>query len=249
MPTVTEAGSERELERATRLDEFARLVSIERDDLALLQRALTHRSLRDTSDDGDNERLEFLGDSILALLVCEHVYQSHPELDEGGLTRLKASYVCEASLAIAARRLELGQFISLAASDEAMGGRERSSILSDCFEAILAAIYLCRGLEAARRFVEEHLLAIVDPDEVADHKSRLQELLQDQWRSTPVYKTLEETGPAHDRMFQAGAYAMGVELGRGSGTSKKAAEQRAAAMAMKRLRAGEIQLPGDGTGN
>ncbi len=205
--------------------------------VALLRRALTHRSLAETAPEGDNERLEFLGDSILALLVNEHLYRSYPEHAEGQLTRLKQRYVSEPSLAQAAAALGFGTLLLMAPNDVAAGGRERPSVLSDAFEAVLAALYLSRGLEAARSFVREELIARVDPTVVWDYKSRLQELLQERRRVTPVYRTEAQSGPAHDRLFSSEVHAGEELLGRGTGKSKKLAEQASAQDALSRLEA------------
>jgi len=200
--------------------------------LRLLRQALTHRSLAGIAPQGDNERLEFLGDSVLGMLVNEHLYRSFPEEPEGVLTKMKARLVSEPALADAARRLGLGPMLTLSASEEATGGRERPSTLSDAFEAVVAAVYLHRGLPSARRLVREALIRHVDVRQTWDHKSRLQELLQERYRVTPTYRILEETGPAHDRRFVAEVRLHDRVLGRGVGRSKKAAEQAAAAAAL-----------------
>lgn len=201
----------------------------------LLRQALTHRSLSDTAPEGDNERLEFLGDSVLALLVNDYLFRRYPDHAEGQLTKLKALYVCEPSLARAATGLGLGELLAMAPSDEAAGGRERPSALSDAFEALLAAVYLARGLEEARAFLLRVLISQIDPNEVWDHKSRLQEHFQEKLRATPVYRTLVESGPAHDRIFHSEAVVAGEVVGEGKGRSKKLAEQAAAADALARL--------------
>lgn len=205
----------------------------------LVQRALTHRSLAEESPLGDNERLEFLGDSVLALLVNEYLYRQFPEHAEGQLTKLKASYVNERSLQIAAEALGLGPLIAMAPADEAAGGRERASTLSDAFEAVLAAVYLGRGLEAAREFVTRELIERVDPNVLWDHKSRLQEFFQEKDGRTPHYQTGLAGGPPHDPLFASEVFAGEELLGQGTGRSKKLAEQAAAADAMERLQKAE----------
>jgi ribonuclease-3 len=222
---------------------FARRLEIGPEHDRLVFQALTHRSLAEEAPHGDNERLEFLGDSVLALLVNEHTYRTHPGFSEGQLTRLKAQYVCEPSLALAASALDLGSLLALAPSDEAAGGRSRASILSDTFEAVLAALYLARGIEAAREFVVRELIGRVDPAFVADYKSRLQELYQEAHRATPSYHTEVESGPAHERVFWSEARVDGHTLGRGTGRSKKLAEQAAAADALSRLE--EVKAQGE----
>jgi ribonuclease-3 len=220
-----------------RVRAFARGLGASAEHDGLFIQAFTHRSLADDAPHGDNERLEFLGDSVLALLVNEHLYEAHPEHTEGQLTKLKARYVCEPSLAVAAAALDLGSLLAIAAGDEAAGGRERPSTLSDVFEAVLAALYLSRGMDAAREFVHRELIARVDPNEVWDHKSRLQELFQEKHRVTPTYRTVVEGGPAHDRTFFSEVVANGDALGQGKGRSKRLAEQAAALDALTRLEA------------
>jgi len=218
-----------------RAADFARRLGIDAAGEPLVFRALTHRSLAETAPQGDNERLEFLGDSVLALLVNDYLYRNHPEQAEGQLTKLKARYVCEPSLALAAAALDLGALLAIAPGDEAAGGRQRPSTLSDTFEAVLAALYLSRGLEAAREFVHVELIARIDPSEVWDHKSRLQEMYQEKHRATPSYHTVSETGPAHDPVFHSEVRVAEEVLGQGVGRSKKLAEQAAAADALARL--------------
>lgn len=201
----------------------------------LLRQAMTHRSLSDVAREGDNERLEFLGDSVVALLVNDYLFRKYPDHAEGQLTKLKALYVCEPSLAKAAAGLGLGPLLAMAPSDEAAGGRERPSVLSDAFEALLAAVYLASGLEAARTLLERSLISRIDPSEIWDHKSRLQEYFQEKLRATPVYRTLVESGPAHDRIFHSQAVVGEEVVGEGNGRSKKLAEQAAAADALARV--------------
>lgn len=214
---------------------FGARLEIPEEHLKLFIQALTHRSLAEEAPHGDNERLEFLGDSVLALLVNDYLFRAHPEFSEGALTKLKAAYVCEPSLAAAAEALRLGELLAIAPGDEAAGGRERPSTLSDAFEAVLAAVYLARGLEAAREFVRCELIERVDPGAVWDHKSRLQELFQETRRITPAYRTRVESGPAHDPLFQSEVVAGEEVLGQGTGRSKKLAEQAAAEDALTRL--------------
>ncbi|MBI3910626.1 MAG: ribonuclease III, partial [Armatimonadetes bacterium] len=176
--------------------------------------------------------LEFLGDSVLGMLVNEYLYREYPDDPEGALTKMKARIVCEPSLADAARRLGLGALLALSPSEEAAGGRERPSTLSDAFEAVVAALYLHRGLDATRRLVRDVLIRHVDLSRLWDHKSHLQELMQERYRKTPTYRILEETGPAHDRRFVAEVLLDDRVMGRGTGRTKKAAEQAAAAAAL-----------------
>jgi ribonuclease III len=216
---------------------FSRQLGIDPEHDDLVTQALTHRSLAEHSPWGDNERLEFLGDSVLALLVNEHLFLSFPDYMEGNLTKMKARYVCEPSLAQAAEALGLGGLLAIAPGDEAAGGRSRPSTLSDAFEAVLAALYLARGLDAAREFVRLELIERVDPHVIWDYKSRLQETFQEKQRATPSYETVVESGPAHDRVFRSEVMVDGSRLGEGTGRSKKLAEQSAARDALSRLEA------------
>jgi ribonuclease-3 len=216
---------------------FAESLGIPAEHLPLIEQSLTHRSLTEESALGDNERLEFLGDSVLALLVNDYLFRAHPASPEGVLTRLKAAYVCEPSLARTAEALNLGSLVAMAPGDEAAGSRTRPSVLSDAVEAVLATIYLTRGLEAARQFVQREVLDRVDPEQVWDYKSRLQELLQERHRVTPTYRTVVDSGPAHDPVFRSEVLSGTEVLGTGTGRSKKLAEQAAAEVALAALTA------------
>jgi ribonuclease-3 len=225
-----------------RIAAFADEIGLAEEHHELLAQALTHRSLGEEAADGDNERLEFLGDTVLALIVCEYLYRSYPSYSEGQLTKLKQRYVSEPSLADAAAALNLGALLAIAPADEATGGRERPSTLSDAFEAVLAAVYLARGLDAAREFVSTRLIARVNPDEVWDFKSRLQELCQERFAATPYYRSEASSGPAHAPIFKSEVLvAPGDQpdsarvLGEGTGRSKKVAEQEAARAALAQL--------------
>lgn len=233
---VAESGPWADPEWQARVAAFGERLALDAEGAVLLRQALTHRSLSDSAPDGDNERLEFLGDSILALLVNELLFREYPSHSEGQLTRLKQLYVCEASLVVAATALGLGDLLLMAPNDVAAGGRERPSALSDAFEAVLAALYLSRGLEAARAFVREEVIGRVDPATERDYKSRLQELFQEKRRITPTYRTTAGgDGPAHSPLFASEVLAGEEVLGQGSGKTKKLAEQAAARDALARL--------------
>jgi ribonuclease-3 len=216
--------------------QFAEQLEIQPRFYPLLRQALTHRSQSELAPHGDNERLEFLGDSILGMLVNEYLYLAYPSATEGELTRMKANVVSEPSLAEAARGLSLGILVDLARGEEAGGGRDRPSILSDAFEAVLAAIYLARGIEAARTFVRGSLIAATDPLRERDHKSVLQEFMQETRHSTPTYHIVETVGPAHEREFIAEVRLEDEPIGTGRGRSKKQAEQAAALAALETVR-------------
>jgi ribonuclease-3 len=218
-----------------RAEAFARSLGLTAEHDALVREALTHPSSVEELPLPDNDRLEFLGDRVLDLIVTEHLFRTHPESPEGLLTRLKIRYVSEPSLALVASAIGLGSLVVLAPGDEAAGGRERPSTLSDALEAVIAALYLARGLEAAREFVQRELLERVDPTEAWDHKSRFQELCQERLATTPVYQTELESGPAHNPRFVSRALVDGAIYGEGTGASKRAAEQAAAAISLERL--------------
>ncbi|MBQ3484266.1 MAG: ribonuclease III [Clostridia bacterium] len=200
---------------------------------ALLRRALTHPSMGAE----DNQRLEFLGDAVLQYLMSDILYASHPKDREGQLTHLRALLVCEAALSQVARSLHVGQALIMDKGEDLTGGRDKPSVLCDAMEAILAAVYLDGGLEAARQII---LRCWPKPEDVhrpmQDSKGALQEHLQKDGGDAPTYQILSQDGPPHDRTFEAAVYRYGVELARGSGRTKKQAEQAAALSALKKLK-------------
>ncbi len=209
----------------------------------LLWQALTHSSHANEHHGGHltcNERLEFLGDSILGLVTAEHLYRRFPELPEGRMTRLRAELVCEQSLVKVARELELGNYLRLGKGEENTGGRNRPSILADCVEAIIAALYLDSGLPAAKHFIERHVLSQLDagvcPERSTDNKTLLQELIQRKSGQILTYTLLNEAGPDHCKEFTVGVCLNGKELGQGRGHTKKEAEQAAAGAALAAMR-------------
>ena len=199
---------------------------------ALLRQALTHPSMGKQ----DNQRLEFLGDAGLQYLMSDYLYAAYPEHQEGQLTHLRALLVCEAALSQVASGLGVGKALLMDKGEALTGGREKPSVLCDAMEAILAAVYLDGGLEEARKIVHR---CWPKPEEVRrpmqDSKGALQEFLQKDGGTTPVYETIGQSGPPHDRVFDAKVSRDGVELGRGSGRTKKQAEQAAALAALKKL--------------
>ncbi|MFQ5523226.1 MAG: ribonuclease III [Acidimicrobiia bacterium] len=204
----------------------------------LLRLALTHRSV--SSEDPtrqDNERLEFLGDAVLQLVITDLLYRGWPELPEGHMAKVRASVVSRPTLAEVARELDLGDFLELAPGEEATGGREKDSILADSLEAVIGAVYLDGGIEAAGRLVlrfwEDRVGERAKKPGIKDYKTRLQEALAQSGRR-PEY-VVEGSGPDHDRRFTAVASVDDRILGRGMGRSKKEAEQAAAREALKTL--------------
>lgn len=211
-------------------------------DQSLLHRALVHSSFtyecRDR-EEFNNERLEFLGDAVLQIIVSEHYYKLFNDKTEGELSKMRALTVCETSLARVARGLDLGRFILLGRGEERSGGRERASLLADTVEALLGSIYLDAGLEESRR-VTLRLLADVMEDVIKgqalrDYKTELQELLQRDSAEPVIYRIVNESGPDHDKLFTATVSHRGIALGEGRGRTKKEAERQAARMAMEKI--------------
>lgn len=199
----------------------------------LFRLAMSHRSAVDNATEDSYERLEYFGDSVLGLIVAQYLYEHHPLWDQGMLSKAKSSVVQEGPLAETASRLGLDAYLSLSASEEQTGGRQRPSILADVFEAIIGAIYLESGLENARWFVLEQLnpyLQMIAGGDVSpnDYKSKLQEVAQAIWRKTPLYRIADEAGVAHQRRFTVHVLFDSEVMGTGSGRSKKEAEQAAA---------------------
>ena len=211
-------------------------------DKALLQRALTHRSYINENPDyllEDNERLEFLGDAVLDFVTGEYLYHHFPEMAEGRLTNLRSALVRTERLAQFAVDLRVGDHLFLGRGEEDSGGRERLAILCDAFEAIVGALFLDQGIDAARQFVyklvEPALQEILQADTDKDAKSRLQELAQSIYRLTPTYRTIKEQGPDHAKEFTVEAIIGSKTYGRGSGFSKQTAAQAAAKQALEVL--------------
>lgn len=209
-------------------------------DITLLQNALTHSSYANERwHNGlmSNERLEFLGDSILGMVVAEHLYRNFPDRPEGDLTRMRADMVCEQALAAVANRIGLGLHLLLGNGDEQSGGRKRNSILADAVESVIAASFLDGGLEAARGIIGQFILCDVPVTRLhnADYKTALQELVQQKKHQSLTYTLVGESGPDHDKQFTVQVALNGHTVGTGSGSSKKRAEQDAAHEAIKAL--------------
>ncbi len=223
--------------------ELAKALGLEFRDQGLLRQALTHRSYvnENSGDDADSyERLEFLGDVVVRLIVSEELYHRLPDCDEGGLTRRWTALLSQRALAIAAERLGLAPYLLLGRGFESTGGRDSEAVLGDVMESLIAAIYLDGGYEATRKFVLSALSAEIDaacqPDWRPDNpKAELQELLQSQGRPTPVYQVVSSSGPAHQPQFTVEVMAEGSPIGSGSGRNKNAAETEAARAALAAL--------------
>ncbi len=208
--------------------------------ITLLQNALTHSSYANERWHDSlmsNERLEFLGDSVLGMLVAEYLYQNFPHRPEGELTRMRADMVCEQALAAVANRLALGQHLLLGHGEEQTGGRMRDSILADAVESVIAASFLDGGMEAAKRFVDRFVLCDVPVGKLhnLDYKTALQELVQQKKDQVLSYVLIGQSGPDHNKLFTAAVMLNGEQIGSGTGSSKKRAEQEAARAAMELL--------------
>ena len=208
--------------------------------ISLLQNALAHSSYANERWHNSlmsNERLEFLGDSILGMVVAEYLYRSFPDRPEGELTRMRADMVCEKTLAAVAGRIDLGRHLLLGNGEEQGGGRSRNSILADAVESVIAASFLDGGMEAARQLICKFILVEVPVKKLhnVDYKTSLQELVQQKKNQALTYTLVGESGPDHDKRFDVEVRLNGKVVGLGSGSSKKRAEQDAARTAMEAL--------------
>lgn len=206
--------------------------------ISLLKNALVHTSYANEVRNGvtSNERLEFLGDSVLSLIVSDHIFNEFSGMPEGELTRLRASLVCEKSLCSFARELDLGHFLYLGKGEDKGGGRDRDSILADAFEAVLAAIYLDGGMDAAKEYVMRFVLREIEThteENTKDYKTILQEIIQRNPEETVSYILTGSDGPDHDKSFTVEVHLNSNVIGEGKGKSKKQAEQMAAKQALK----------------
>ena len=213
--------------------------------ISLLQNALTHSSFANERWHNSllsNERLEFLGDSILGMLVAEYLYRNFPDRPEGELTRMRADMVCEKTLASVAARIHLGDHLMLGHGEEQGGGRSRDSILADAVESVIAACFLDGGIEAAQRFIRTFILVVVPVSQMhnADYKTKLQELVQQKKNQVLSYTLTGESGPDHDKHFTVAVSLNGGMVGQGEGRSKKRAEQEAARTAIRNLFPNEL---------
>lgn len=212
---------------------------------ALLENALTHSSYANENRERhlpDNERLEFLGDSILGFVVAEYLYRNFPDKPEGELTRIRADLVCERNLAEAAATIELGSYLLLGHGEEQGGGRKRDSIVSDAMESVIAASFMDGGFAAAKEIIDRLILSDIPKGRPRnfDYKTAFQELVQRKKDQQIHYELTGESGPDHDKHFEVEVQLNGKGVGRGVGSSKKRAEQAAAEAAIEALFPGEI---------
>src|SRR6185437_366702 len=207
----------------------------------LLQLAFIHRSYLNESKETveSNERLEFLGDSILSFVISDHLYKTYPDFDEGILTNLRSLVVNTKSLAKLAKKHQFGQHLKLSRGEEDSGGRENDSILANTFESVIGAIFLDQGIDAVKTFLHAVLIpeieAYVEKKVFKDPKSLLQEYVQARKQNSPVYKVLHEEGPAHAKQFTIGVFVDDTKVGEGQGKSKQEAEEQAAEQALEKI--------------
>ena len=222
-------------ERKEQLKELCAGLGITMHHYELLNLALTHTSFAHETPhyphNEHNERLEFLGDAVLGLIVSTYMFEHFPHFDEGRMTKLRAQVVCEASLYQCAKRIRLGDYLRMGNGELSSGGNKRPSILADAFEAVLGAYYLDQGFAAA----QQYLLGLLE-EEINAYKSMLQERLQHEAQYEIVYEMLDFEGPEHNRIFTSGVFINGMEYGSGKGRTKKESEQQAAREALERLK-------------
>lgn len=211
-------------------------------DLSLLERALVHSSYLNEHPElalTSNERLEFLGDAVLGVAVAEKLYQDYPDFDEGEMTRIRAALVRRETLARIAGAIGLGDHLYMGKGEEAGGGRHKAANLASALEAVIAAVFLDRGLSAARGYIlrlfDAELKKTAESGATADYKSELQHLTQSREQGQPVYQLIEASGPAHSKTFTVEVKLGAIVLGRGSGKTKKAAENEAARVALDNM--------------
>ncbi|MFW5981708.1 MAG: ribonuclease III [Halanaerobiaceae bacterium] len=222
--------------------ELQKKIDLEFNDKKLLQRAFTHKSFSNENIElnlRDNERLEFLGDSVLSVVISTYIFDHFPDYPEGELAKMRSVIVSEPVLAIKARSLNLGRYLLLGKGEELSGGRERESILADVVEALIAAIYLDMGIEIAQQFIiklfEDIIIDVEQGNYIQDYKTILQEVIQKENLDRPLYLVVKEKGPDHNKIFTVEVRHKEKVLGKGIGSSKKEAEQNAAKLALEKL--------------
>lgn len=218
------------------MSDFEKVIGYSFKNKELLERALTHSSYANEHHltSGDNERLEFLGDSVLGFVTAEYLFENHRSFPEGELTKLRSYAVCEKSLFEFAKQINLGAQLKLSNGENNTGGRERPSVLSDAFEAVIAAIYLDGGIECAKKYILKFVVPYVEAKpSFKDYKTMLQEVVQRNQGEELVYVLVSESGPDHDKCFEVEVHLNSNVIGTGKGSSKKKAEQAAAREALE----------------
>lgn len=214
------------------MKEIEKKIGYEFSDKELLKTALSHSSYANENHTRNNERLEFLGDSVLSIIVSDYIFKKMENVNEGDLSKFRATLVCEQSLAEISKKISLSELVFLGRGEEKMGGRRRPSIISDAFEAVLGAIYLDAGMDVARKWlldlIEERILETLTGKLYRDYKTTLQEIVQRDGKSSVTYKIISETGMEHNKSFEVQVLVNGEPKCKASGHSKKEAEQAAA---------------------
>lgn len=226
-----------------KLEELEKILEVEFKNKNTLKTAFIHRSYLNEHPNENlpqNERLEFLGDSVLGMIVSKHIYDKFPTHPEGDLTNFRSSIVNSKSLAKEAADLKLGDYLYLSKGEESTGGRTRQFILANTFEALIGALFIDLGLDQVRVFLDKYLLPnldeIVEKKLYKDYKSKFQEKIQEKVGTTPIYKVIEEKGPDHDKIFKIGVFVDKKKVAEGSGPSKQEAEQQSAKLALENWR-------------
>ena len=219
------------------MNKLAEFFNLEFDNPSLLETALTHSSYANEHNCESNERLEFIGDAVLDLMMGKYLYEKFPKFNEGNLTKTRAKNVCESALVEYAKACDLKKYLLLGKGEEKSGGRNRTALQADAFEALTGAVYMDKGFLECYKIFDKVVIPLVEEereDNFVDYKSYLQELVQSDKRSLE-YKIVEEIGPSHNKTFVTRVYMDQILMGEGSGKTKKEAEQHAAEMALKKL--------------
>jgi ribonuclease III len=246
-PNSEERRKQKKL-REKHIDRLQRVIRVKFKNKSLLQRAVTHRSYVNESgrNTRDNERLEYLGDSVLALVVNEYLFKHFEDYQEGKLAKIKSAVVSEATLARLARKIDLGEFVLMGKGEEHSGGRERPSILANTLEAVIGAIFLDSGLKASRKFllalIKDEIEIVNNPSSMRDPKTALQEYVQKKYKERPVYEVVAERGPDHRKEFTVRLLIKGREIVTGDGPSKRKAEMNAAQILLQKLEDGALDI-------
>jgi ribonuclease-3 len=222
------------------MEQFETIINYEFKNKNLLTEALTHSSYanEDKANRKDNERLEFLGDSVLGMVIAEYLFSKRTDFPEGELTKVRASLVCENSLFEFAKKIDLGNYLRLGHGEVSAGGCKRPSILADAFEALIAAIFLDGGLDEAKTFIMQFIpkrITVNSSNKLKDYKSKLQEIIQRNHEEHLEYRLTAESGPAHNKTFEITVFVGSNEFGKGKAKTKKQAEQNAAKEALSLL--------------
>jgi ribonuclease-3 len=241
-------GSKKKKNRQRQLINLQNKIKVRFDSQSLLNRSLTHRSYINevSSDVADNERLEYLGDSVLALVVNEYLFKSYEKYVEGDLAKIKSAVVSEATLCKIAEELNLGSYILMGRGEEQSGGRERASILANTLEALIGAIYLDSGLKSCKKFIlgviKKYIERIDSQKYLWDPKTTLQEFVQKKYKERPVYEVINESGPDHQKEFTVRLIINGRDMMTGIGKSKRRAEMEAAKKLLEIIQTGEVSI-------